>query len=112
MDDATIERSLLLEDAIKTDLSNPLKSLLVEFVGQARGSAIGAMRDLIDVDAENRSEVRRLQAEVRRYRDLVEWMHERIATLEEERRFHVGEISEAERHELAKILQQPESNDA
>ena len=77
---------------------------LIAVLAKAKGQAADALAALIDVDAENAPEVRRLQNEVRRFADLVRWLKEIVAAGLDDR----FEVEDAERDELEQLVAPPD----
>lgn len=73
---------------------------LIAVLAKARAEAADALAALVDVDAENAPEVRRLQNEVRRFADLVRWLKEIVAAGLDDR----FEVEDAERDELERLI--------
>lgn len=74
LDDDTIARALNLEHAIDFDTRDPRTSIILSQLSAARGSAIEAMRALIEADPMNPRAIMALQNDVARFRDLVTWL--------------------------------------
>ncbi len=76
---------------------------LVAVLAKARREAAEALTLLVDADAENAPDLRRLQNEVRRFADLVRWLKEIVAAGLDDR----FEVNDAERDELEEIVAPP-----
>jgi len=77
---------------------------LIAVLAKAKGEAAEALAALVDADADNASDLRRLQNEVRRFADLVRWLKEIVAAGLDDR----FDVDDAERDELERLVAPPE----
>jgi hypothetical protein len=77
---------------------------LIAVLHKARAEAAAALARLVDVDARQVDEVRRLQHQVWRFADLVRWLKELTAAGLDQR----YEVADAERDELERLVAPPD----
>jgi len=77
---------------------------LIAVLAKAKGEAAQALAALVDADADNPWDLRRLQNEVRRFADLVRWLKEIVAAGLDDR----FDVEDAERDELERLVAPPE----
>jgi hypothetical protein len=77
---------------------------LIAVLAKARAEAADALTRLVDVDARQVDEVRRLQHQVWRFADLVRWLKEIVNEGLDQR----YEVADAERDELERLVAPPD----
>lgn len=92
-----LRRDVELSAKVEVELTSRLRSEpLLVVLNAAKESAAEALAALVHVDPANQEDVRRLQNEVRRFDDLVKWLHELlIAGPEAERQLNDLQMQEA-----------------
>jgi metal-sulfur cluster biosynthetic enzyme len=92
-----LRRDVELSAKVEVELTSTLRSEpLLVVLNAAKESAAEAIAALVYVDAADHAEIRRLQNEVRRFDDLVKWLHELlIAGPEAERQLNDLQMQEA-----------------
>lgn len=76
MDDAAIARAINLSDWVSQDTSNPKDSILLAQIASAREEAIESTRQLLTADPFNAKQIMTLQNEVKRFAELIVWIHD------------------------------------
>lgn len=101
----TLERAATLSIELEVQFDKNVKlQPMAAILGLAKEQASIAMRGLIFVDPNDADKVREFQHEIRRYDDLVAWIHQIIvAGKEADMR-----LSELDRQEFAELLTSPE----
>lgn len=102
MDNEAIGIAIHLHDLLEKEFTNDRAGPCTMLAVKARRAAIDATRALIDADADDTSRVRSLQSDIKRYRELIGWMRDIIATGKEA--FH--DLEAAERESVLKALNQ------
>jgi hypothetical protein len=74
LDDDAIAEALVLEMQVDADLLEPKKSIILAQLATARGTAIEAMKALIEADPFDPKAIMTLQNDVARFSTLVEWL--------------------------------------
>lgn len=92
-----LRRDVELSAKVEVELTSTLRSEpLLVVLNAAKESAAEALVDLVHINAADQAEVRRLQNEVRRFDELVKWLHELlIAGPEAERQLNDLQMQEA-----------------
>lgn len=70
--------AVALADKIESDFITQHGGLATYLLAAARKSAADALMALTDVDPDDAKEIRRLQNEIQRQRDLTEWMAQAV----------------------------------
>lgn len=92
-----LRRDVELSAKVEVELTSTLRSEpLLVVLNAAKERAADALAALVHVDSADQAAIRKLQNEVRRFDDLVKWLHELlIAGPEAERQLNVLQMQEA-----------------